>query len=304
MLEIFFKKPLVFFISLVLHLGIFYVFAESNNIFPKSLDNKIGLEHKTNKKIKIQDEIAKKNNLQKLDLKTDLVDRTLVQKALKNEKNKQHKRIARSAKLQKKALEAQIKAKKAEELEKQAQIKAKRLQAEIKIASKKKANLEKIAKEREKKAQNLNNELKKISKKKQELELQVRSTQETVENELQKQDDIAKINDTLIQEQEQLNNQKEKVLDDLSSVYKASILAQVQTNWQTPARFNDNATCNVEIKQDQTGVILDYKVSDCNSVATKQFQDAVETAIKLSSPLPLPPSPKVFDPVIVFEFRK
>ncbi len=89
----------------------------------------------------------------------------------------------------------------------------------------------------------------------------------------------------------------------LRETYISSISAKVKDNWRTPARISPKAQCDLRITQTPTGNVTSVKVLNCNSYATKQFQEAAERAVYRSEPLPTPPVKELFERVITFEFK-
>jgi hypothetical protein len=99
----------------------------------------------------------------------------------------------------------------------------------------------------------------------------------------------------------------------LVGIYTGQIQARIERIWRRPRTpINDNASdthgpdarqsfqCQVQIVQDATGNVQEVLLPNCNgSVA---WQRSLVLAIQQASPLPAPPSPKVFARSIALRF--
>jgi hypothetical protein len=85
--------------------------------------------------------------------------------------------------------------------------------------------------------------------------------------------------------------------------YMGQIDARIQRAWLKPHKVPENGlfTCRVRIEQDPTGAVTEVALERCNRDAA--WQMSLVQAIQLASPLPAPPDPKVFTPVLHMEFR-
>jgi TonB C terminal len=85
--------------------------------------------------------------------------------------------------------------------------------------------------------------------------------------------------------------------------YMGQIDARIQRAWFKPREVPKNGlfTCRVRIEQGPTGAVTEIVLERCNRDAA--WQMSLVQAIQLASPLPAPPDPKVFTPVLHMEFR-
>ena len=85
--------------------------------------------------------------------------------------------------------------------------------------------------------------------------------------------------------------------------YMGQIDARIQRAWFKPHKVPKNGlfTCRVRIEQGPTGAVTEIVLERCNRDAA--WQMSLVQAIQVASPLPAPPDPKVFTPVLHMEFR-
>jgi colicin import membrane protein len=83
--------------------------------------------------------------------------------------------------------------------------------------------------------------------------------------------------------------------------YIAMIRQHVERRWIRPMSATPGLECEVKVSQSPSGVVLSAQVTRCNGDAA--VRQSIETAVHRSSPLPLPPDPRLFDRNIVFIFK-
>ncbi|HEX7113649.1 MAG TPA: cell envelope integrity protein TolA [Steroidobacter sp.] len=83
--------------------------------------------------------------------------------------------------------------------------------------------------------------------------------------------------------------------------YMAMIRQHVERRWIRPMSATPGLECEVKVTQSPSGVVLSAQVTRCNGDAA--VRQSIETAVQRSSPLPLPPDPRLFDRNIVFIFK-
>ena len=105
---------------------------------------------------------------------------------------------------------------------------------------------------------------------------------------------------------EQLNNrlsdQEKRQSLQLQKRYFDAIRQRVKRNFRRPPGLSPEAQCVVSIVQAQGGEIVDVNVEQCYG-GNVSLERSVERAVLLSSPLPLPPRPEMFDRQLRFRFR-
>jgi hypothetical protein len=100
----------------------------------------------------------------------------------------------------------------------------------------------------------------------------------------------------------------------LYGIYSGQIQARVERIWSRPrtpvnegmdsAKPTDAVDyfhCQVQIVQDSNGNVQEVLLPDCNGTAA--WQHSLVVAIQQASPLPAPPSPKVFSRTLSLEFN-
>jgi colicin import membrane protein len=88
----------------------------------------------------------------------------------------------------------------------------------------------------------------------------------------------------------------------LKSKYIALISASVQEHWRFTSLFKKSWRCKVIVRQDKSGIIKVVNVVSCNTDSV-DFRRTVKSAVLKANPLPLAPTPEVFDHIIQFEFQ-
>jgi hypothetical protein len=85
--------------------------------------------------------------------------------------------------------------------------------------------------------------------------------------------------------------------------YIGQINARIDRAWMRPRTAIGAPTfsCRVRIDQDRAGIVLDITLERCNGDA--RWQLSLVQAIESASPLPAPPDPAVFAPVVHMSFR-
>ena len=83
--------------------------------------------------------------------------------------------------------------------------------------------------------------------------------------------------------------------------YMIQIAQKIENNWLRPAINTEGFSCDVFVTQTMTGDVIDVRLKACAD--NNAFQRSVERAVRKASPLPLPPSPDVFDREINFTFK-
>jgi len=107
--------------------------------------------------------------------------------------------------------------------------------------------------------------------------------------------------EAIAREQAALDAERQKQLSSLRGQYIADITNKVERNWIKPASARQGLSCVVNVKQIPGGEVIDVRVTRC--IGDEVFRRSVETAVRRSSPLPVPPDPSVFDREIEFNFK-
>jgi len=87
------------------------------------------------------------------------------------------------------------------------------------------------------------------------------------------------------------------------SQYAALIQQRVVRSWNKPASAKQGIQCEVKVTQAQGGTVLSVQVlaDKCNGDAA--VRQSIEAAVYRSSPLPMPSDSRLFQRVIIFQFK-
>lgn len=83
--------------------------------------------------------------------------------------------------------------------------------------------------------------------------------------------------------------------------YVALIRQRVMRNWNSPASAKPGIQCEVKVAQAPGGTVLSVQIDKCNGDAA--VRQSIEAAVYRSSPLPAPPDQRLFQRVIIFNFK-
>ena len=83
--------------------------------------------------------------------------------------------------------------------------------------------------------------------------------------------------------------------------YKLAIATKVRGNLLRPPGLSGNPEATFEVDQLPSGEVLNLRLKRSSGVAA--LDEAIERAIRRSSPLPLPPNPSLFQRTLEFKFR-
>jgi len=98
----------------------------------------------------------------------------------------------------------------------------------------------------------------------------------------------------LSDQQRRQRAQQSRLNKQLQTRYISAITQRINRNWRRPRDVGGRVECVVNVVQLQGGEIVDVDVVGCNG-GNKALERSVETAVLLSSPLPPPPKPELFD---------
>ncbi|HEX22522.1 MAG TPA: cell envelope integrity protein TolA [Chromatiales bacterium] len=121
------------------------------------------------------------------------------------------------------------------------------------------------------------------------------------EEERKRREQEAAMRAEIAAEQAQLDAEKRRRLDSLRAQYIAAIAGKVERHWLKPPSARAGLSCKVRVKQIPGGEVIDVQVTQCTGDNT--FRRSVETAVKKSSPLPMPKDPRLFEREIIFNFK-
>ncbi len=205
----------------------------------------------------------------------------------------------------KKVLQAEQKAKlerkKAEEASRLAEQEKKRLLAEQakRVAQQKKAAEAKRLAEQKRIA-----EAKKLAAQKKAAE-----AKRLAEQKKRREQELAAINKqrlaSLEKEETELRAEAQRMkrareLSRLIAEYQIAIRNKIERYWRRPLDYQDTAECTVLVRQSSQGVVENVIVEDCTG--NDVFRKSVENAVWKANPLPMPPSPDLFDQEVRFTF--
>ena len=83
--------------------------------------------------------------------------------------------------------------------------------------------------------------------------------------------------------------------------YKARIRAKIKNNVNMPAEIPGNPTAVYDVVQLPTGEIIEVTLRKSSGI--RAYDDALERAIRKSSPLPRPEQPDLWQRTLTLEFR-
>ena len=87
----------------------------------------------------------------------------------------------------------------------------------------------------------------------------------------------------------------------LMNQYVAMIQQRVIQNWNKPVSARPGIQCDVRVTQAPGGTVLSVTIDKCNG--DQPVRQSIEAAVYRSSPLPAPPDSRLFQRVIVFQFK-
>ena len=82
--------------------------------------------------------------------------------------------------------------------------------------------------------------------------------------------------------------------------YKAMIKSHVERQWIKPPGIPAQMSCDVDVRQVPGGEVTSVQFGSCSANAV--VRQSIEEAIYRASPLPAPPSPELFVPVVTLSF--
>lgn len=191
---------------------------------------------------------------------------------------------------------------------------------ETKSATKAKNTINKEIKDQVEKLENLKKEEAKLTKKLASKENEVNKREKIINNLNSKQKILEKNNKNLNEVNEKLEKSikkkdekptkvkpkytKNKVYKNDLSKYINEIGYRFRKNWIIPVNAEENWSCTVKVKQDNSGKLKNFDILD-NCPADPDFLRSIEEAIKESTPLPLPPKNLDFNDIkeITLEFK-
>jgi colicin import membrane protein len=83
--------------------------------------------------------------------------------------------------------------------------------------------------------------------------------------------------------------------------YVALIQQRVIRNWNKPTSARAGIQCDVKVTQAPGGTVLSVQVDKCNGDAA--VRQSIQAAVYRASPLPPPPDARLFQRVILFQFK-
>jgi colicin import membrane protein len=171
-----------------------------------------------------------------------------------------------------------------------------------------KDRLEKIRKQEE--ANRIKREREETQRKKDEEERKERERQEA---EQKRQDDIRRQreeNERLRKELEaeqrsqEIEDEERRLAANRSpamDAYKFAIAQKIRRSWSVPASAAEDTLCTVRVRQIAGGEIVGVTILSCNG--DEAVKRSIEAAVHRSSPLPEPPTPDLFRPILELNLR-
>jgi colicin import membrane protein len=87
----------------------------------------------------------------------------------------------------------------------------------------------------------------------------------------------------------------------LMSLYIGQITARIERAWIRPAGAAVGLECEVRVTQVPGGAVTAVQIARCNG--DESVRQSIEAAVFRASPLPSPPSPDLFERILVVTFR-
>jgi colicin import membrane protein len=87
----------------------------------------------------------------------------------------------------------------------------------------------------------------------------------------------------------------------LMSLYVGQITARIERAWIRPAGAAVGLECEVRVTQVPGGAVTAVQIARCNG--DESVRQSIEAAVFRASPLPSPPSPDLFERILVVTFR-
>lgn len=81
----------------------------------------------------------------------------------------------------------------------------------------------------------------------------------------------------------------------------SQIQARIQRAWIQPPTARTGIECRLEVTQVPGGTVTKVSIGKCNG--DQAVRDSIEAAVYRASPLPPPPDPSMFDPVLQLTFK-
>lgn len=106
------------------------------------------------------------------------------------------------------------------------------------------------------------------------------------------------------QRAQEIEDEENRVADNNSpamAAYQFAIAQKIRREWSLPASANPDTSCVVNVRQLVGGEIVGVNIVRCNG--DEAVQRSVEAAIRRASPLPEPPDPKLFRPLLELNLR-
>ena len=83
--------------------------------------------------------------------------------------------------------------------------------------------------------------------------------------------------------------------------YRFAIAQRIRGRWSVPASAGEDTLCTVRVRQIAGGEIVDFTILSCNG--DDAVKRSVEAALHRASPLPEPPTPDLFRPILEINLR-
>lgn len=83
--------------------------------------------------------------------------------------------------------------------------------------------------------------------------------------------------------------------------YKFAIAQRIRRSWSVPASADEDTLCTVRVRQIAGGEIVGVTILSCNG--DDAVKRSIEAAVHRASPLPEPPTPDLFRPILELNLR-
>ena len=83
--------------------------------------------------------------------------------------------------------------------------------------------------------------------------------------------------------------------------YRFAIAQRIRRSWSVPASASEDTLCTVRVRQIAGGEIVGVTILSCNG--DDAVKRSVEAAVQRASPLPEPPTPDLFRPILELNLR-
>ncbi len=239
------------------------------------------------------------------------------QEALKREELKHQRKLAEQKRLEQERLkreeenrrlqaELEVEKKKVLQAEQKAKLERKKAEEASRLAeqAKKVAQQKKAAEAKRLAEQKRIAEAKKLAAQKKAAEAKRLAAQKK-----RREQELAAINKqrlaSLEKEEAELRAEAQRIkrareLSRLIAEYQIAIRNKIERYWRRPLDYQDTAECTVLVRQSSQGVVENVIVEDCTG--NDVFRKSVENAVWKANPLPMPPSPDLFDQEVRFTF--